>query len=182
MTSSLAEIMTQSQPQLTDGIHRYNSSRSNGYRNDGQKPKKITRASLPEWLQPVVQNDNWAIRYKKLLEEAPAELRALVDYAVKNARDIFRYMNKACSKANWVVTLKKWKRSLSVARNALEVIKRIGAHKSQYKPIYAACWRSGDGIIRHAVTAQELGRDKFKLFCWLVWRGGSGGPQEVQER
>ena len=177
MTASFGEIMAQNRPQLTDENHRYNSYRFNSYRNDGDKTQKTTRASLPEWLQPVVQNDSWAIRYKKLLDEAPAELRALVDYAVKNARDVFRYMNTACSKTNWVSTLKKWKRSIMVACTASEVIKRIGARKTQYKAVYKALWGFGDGVLRHAVTAQEIGKDPFKLFCWLVWRGGSGGVE-----
>lgn len=172
MATSLAEALQQKQTQLTDTNHRYNSNRSNGYRNVGEKSaKRITRADLPEWLQPAVQNDSWAARYKKLLDEAPAELRALVIYAIKNARSIYNYMNTACSKANWVGTLKKWRKSLTVERCAREVFKRIPITQSQRKAVYAACWRLGEGVIKRAVDASELGRNKFKFFCWLVWVG-----------
>lgn len=168
--ASLSDILAQKRLGVTDESHRYNSYRSNGLIETIDKTPVLVKDSLPEWLRPVVQNEMWAKRYQKLETEAPIELRALVSYALKNARDVFRYMNKACSKANWDETVKKWRKSLNVARIAPEIIKRIGARKSQYKAVYKAVWRFGEGVLRHAVTAEELGRDRVKLFCWLVWK------------
>jgi hypothetical protein len=69
---------------------------------------------------------------------------------------------------NWERTLETLAKLREVAEKAVEVMERICASKQQIKAVYKACWRSQD-VIRHAITAQETGRDKFKYFCWLVW-------------
>lgn len=135
--------------------------------NSIELPKEITDL--------VTGTDYWKLaktnRYKKLWREGHDKaLLFLADYARKATRtgraDCF--FAKMCSKANWEGTLKWVKKAMQVAQNAVEVARRIKATPAQMKPVFKACWRLGDSVIRQAVTAQETGRNKFKYFCWLT--------------
>lgn len=72
----------------------------------------------------------------------------------------------------WETTLEFLAELSSITATDREVIKRLPGIAQ--KVAYAACWKSRDVAVRHAVTAQETGRDAVKYFCWLVWSGRSG--------
>lgn len=144
--------------------HRINSSRSSSCIE-----RPAVKGELPDWLLPVVQNPSWAKRYAALLKEAPNELKAIVEYAQRHAKDIFKYMNKICSKKNWPETLKNWQKRLKITEIAHTVAQYIDAKEDQMGALFSACRRWGVAAIRHAVTAKETARSsKFKYFCWLT--------------
>jgi hypothetical protein len=165
------EQAQQSTPVNSPKSHRDNSYRPNkNIETTADSDRIWTEDNLPEWLTPVVQNKFWAKRFAGLLNEGHAgPLEEFVKYAQAHAKNIFSYVNKCCSRANWPETLKRFSKAVEVARNVAEVARRIKVPKNAVKAVYKACWRLGTSVIRHAVTAQETGKaDTFKYFCWLT--------------
>ena len=95
-------------------------------------------------------------------------LNALLELAeVASTKDNpSHWFARAASKAQWERTLDFLAKMREVARAAAEVVKRLTGVAQ--KVAYAACWEAKSAAVRHAVTAQETGRDAVKYFCWLV--------------
>lgn len=156
---------------ISSRLHRSSSNRNSS--NVDSAAAKWQRDNLPEWLTPYIQNPNWAVRYAQLLNEGgELVLRELIkrlpSVKWRGQPKPYHYMNAACSKANWADTVRQMRQSLRIDELAKDVFKRLEATQKQARAIYAACWRLGTSVVRHAVTAQEIGRDRFKFFCWLT--------------
>jgi biotin synthase-related radical SAM superfamily protein len=143
-----------------------------------------TSIELPaEISQLITGNDYWrrakTNRYKKLIQEG--HLNDLLDLAEQAmTKDTpANWFARAASKAQWQRTLDYLAKLKDIAQKALEVAQRIVARPDQMKVVYGACWRSKD-VIRHAITAQETGRDTFKYFCWLVWGQKDGTKIDIK--
>lgn len=154
----------------TDQIHRDSSCRDSSSVETPAASNQWNETNLPEWLWPFVQNRSWAIRFANLLNQGyRAQLQNLVEHIPRVAHtNPVHMMAVACSKARWADTLEQIKERLSVERLASEVQQRLQTKKEQAKAIYAAVWRLKGHVMRYAATAQEVGRDRFKFFCWLT--------------
>lgn len=148
------------------------------YRKDGSK-NSATNISieLPEEVTELITgNDYWRKakenRYKKLVREGHLnDLLELANLARKAStrEHPSHWFARAASKAQWERTLTWLAKARRVAQDVAEVAKRLVIRPEQMKAVYKACWRRGDAV-RHAITAEEIGTDKFKYFCWLVWK------------
>lgn len=153
---------------LKDRFHRNNS-----YRNHSNIEASAETNNLPTWLAPWAQNKSWAIRLGQLVKQGHAQqLHRYVRYLEENAAKINRpqnHFNKSWSRTRLSETIAFMNKLLDLDRRAAEVVQRLNMGKENLRPIYAACWRWGEGAIRHAVTAQETATgDLFKYFCWLT--------------
>lgn len=154
---------------LSGVLHRVNSSRNS---NSPIEPRAAqwTINNLPEWLLPYVQNPMWAKRLVQLLNEGNAQILAQVVRHTKKVakRDPVHYFARCVSRKKWTETTKEMLKKIKVDKLAAEVVKRLGAKEKHLNAIYAACWRLQGGVIRHAITAQEVGKNRFVFFCWLT--------------
>lgn len=145
------------------------------YRNVVAKASDNGSIELPEIIKNLITgSDYWKNakqnRYKKLIREGNlAELLELAEIA-QTKKAPANWFAKVASKAQWERTLDFLARLRKVAQDAAEVAKRLSVPPCDMKAVYAACWRLGSGVIRHAVTASELGRDPYRYFNWLVSR------------
>lgn len=134
-----------------------------------------TVIDLPEVVDALIDDKAYRPKFRKLIREGyERELLHLAELAPKLAtkEPPSHWFAVYTSKARWSQTL-KWLAELArVAQVAADVAKRLALKPVEMRPVYAAVWRLGTGVIRHAVTAAEVGRDKLKLFCWLTRPGG----------
>jgi hypothetical protein len=123
---------------------------------------------LPAEIDNLIDNKMYRNKFKKLVREGKLnELLELAEIAATKDKPSF-WFAKVTSKARIEGTLEWLRKAREVAHNAAEVVRRLVPTIKQMKAVYKACWSSPD-VIRHAITAEETGRDKFKYFCWLVW-------------
>lgn len=145
------------------------------YRNTDSKIANNTSIELPAEIASLITgSDYWKTakqnRYKKLIRDGyMSELMQLAEIA-KTKRIAANWFAKAASKANWERTLEFIAKMRKVAQDAAEVARRLGVPSNNMKAIYKACWKHGSGVIRHAVTAAELGREPYRYFNWLAAR------------
>jgi len=143
------------------------------YRNNESKANSSTSIELPAIITDLITgSDYWKNakqnRYKKLIRDGfYGELMQLAEIA-QTKKVPANWFAKVASKANWERTLEFIAKLRKVAQAAAEVAKRLAVPSDKMKAVYKACWRLGDGVIRHAITAQETGRDRYKYFCWLT--------------
>lgn len=154
--------------------------RSNSYRNSSCIETSEQKHILPEWLAPWAQNKSWAIRLGGLLKQGyEPQLRRCVRYMEEHAARIDRpqnHFNKSWSRSKLEETLAFMGKLLDLDRRAAEVVQRLKVGVDNLQIVYAACWRWGESVVRHAVTAQETARgDLFKYFCWLT------SPKRLEE-
>lgn len=144
------------------------------YRNTDSKTVTNTSIELPAQIQSLITgSDYWRKakenRYKKLIREGHLQdLIQLAEVAAEK-RNPANWFAKAASKVEWDRTLSFLTKLREVARAAAEVAQRIVVPVNGMKAVYKACWKLNQGVVRHAVTAAETGRDPYKLFTWLCW-------------
>lgn len=143
------------------------------YRNKESKANNGTSIELPVIITDLITgSDYWKTakqnRYKKLIRDGfYGELMQLAEIAQTKTTPA-NWFAKVASKANWERTLEFIAKLRKVAQDAAEIAKRLAVPVDNMKAVYKACWRLGNDVIRHAITAQETGRDKYKYFCWLT--------------
>lgn len=144
------------------------------YRNNRSKALTNTSIELPEQINNLITgNDYWRKakenRYKKLVREGYMQDLLQLAEVAESKRNPANWFAKAASKVEWERTLKFLAKIREVARNAAEVIQHIAVPANGMQVVYKACWKLNAGVVRHAVTAAEIGRDPYKLFTWLCW-------------
>lgn len=163
----------------TEASHRNNSFRDSSDIETPAGTPGWNEHNLPKWLLPFVQNRSWAIRFANLLNQGYYnQLRHLAEHIRRVAHTSpVRMMAVACSKARWEDSLAQVRERMKVERLATEVRQRLNASDDQMPALYAVVWRLKGYALRFAATAQEIGRDKFRFFCWLTSanRAGEGG-------
>lgn len=168
----------------TEADHRSTSCRNSSYIETPADTPDWNEHNLPEWLLPFVQNRSWAIRFANLLNQGYYnQLRHLAEHIRRVAHTSpVRMMAVACSKARWENTLAQIRERVKVERLANEVRERLRASNDQMPALYAVVWRLKGYALRFAATAQEIGRDKFRFFCWLTRPAatGTGSTQSSQ--
>lgn len=133
---------------------------------DNSKTTTTNSIELPGKIDDLIDNKMYRNKFRKLIREGfIAELMDLATIAhTKDAPS--RWFAKVTAKSRWQGTLEWLKKVRAVAQSAADIAKRLLAKPDQMKAIYKACWRSKNAL-RHAVTAEETGRDKLKYFHWL---------------
>lgn len=145
------------------------------YRSTDSKANNNTSIELPvEIASLITGSDYWKTakqnRYKKLIRDGfMTELMQLAEIA-QTKKAPANWFAKVASKAQWERTLEFIAKIRKVAQDAAEVAKRLAVPSDNMKAIYKACWQLGGGVIRHAVTAQETGKDPYRYFNWLCYR------------
>jgi hypothetical protein len=151
----------------------------------GQAQKQTATINIPEAIDALIDNKNYRNKFRKLIREG--HLNDLLELA-KMAKDkdtpshwFAKWTRTTPEKGqegqptHWERTLQFLARAREVAQAAAEVVKRIPVPTGRLKAVYKACWKLKGAVVRHAVTAEETGRDKFRYFCWLCY--GSAGRQ-----
>ena len=157
------------------GIGEILQADSRFYRNIEAKANGNTSIELPVIITKLITgSDYWKNakqnRYKKLIREGHlADLMQLAEIA-STKKTPANWFARVASKAQWERTLEFLAKMRKVAQDAAEVAKRLSIPADNMKAVYKACWKKGGAVIRHAVTAQELGKDKYKYFNWLCYR------------
>jgi hypothetical protein len=107
-------------------------------------------------------------KFRKLIREG--HLSDLLELAAiaQDKEKPSHWFAVATAKKQWQATLKFLSELRSVRQTAAEVLRRVQVPTGSLKAVYKACWTLRDGAVRQAVTAQEIGRDPFRLFCWLT--------------
>jgi hypothetical protein len=143
------------------------------YRDKVKYTNTSKSIELPAAIDDLIDDKKYRPKFAKMIREGWLnDLLELAEIA-KEQNKPSHWFAKYTSLKNRERTRKWLEQIRQVRRNAAEVIRRLKAKTSQYKAVYAACWKKGSSVISHAINAQEIGRDKFKLFCWLVWRNKS---------
>jgi hypothetical protein len=124
---------------------------------------------IPEAIDALIDNKMYRNKFKKLIREGHlADLLELAGIArEKNAPS--RWFSVATAKKNWQATLSFLRELRNVERLAAQVAARLHVPHASIRAVYKACWRNGEATIQKAVTAAEIGREPFRLFCWLCY-------------
>lgn len=133
----------------------------------GNKPTNIS-IELPADIENLIDNKAFRNKFKRLIKDGfESQLHELAAMAAEKDKPS-RWFAVVTGKKCWERTMQMLAKLHQVVQNATEVAKRVMASSAQMKPIYKACWRLGDNVLKHAITAQETGRNRFKYFCWLT--------------
>ena len=139
-----------------------------------------TSIEVPAAIQQLnTGSDYWVglktKRYTKLIREGHlSDLLELAALALTKGKPA-NWFAKVCSVKAWERTLDFLKKRHAVLQKAERVIERIGntvAERMQ-KFVYKQIW-AGRSVERHAVAAQEIGKNRHKLFAFLCQQEGRG--------
>lgn len=107
-------------------------------------------------------------RYRKLVREG--HLHNLLELAAiaLTKRYPAHWFAKVCSVRSWERTLDFLRKLYTIREKAERVVTRIGKdiNEGMRKFVYKQLWM-GKSIERYAVTAQERGKHRYKLFAYL---------------
>jgi hypothetical protein len=129
-------------------------------------------ADIPEVIDALIDNKSYRNKFRSLIRQG--HLNDLLELArVAKEKDApSRWFSVVTAKANWQATLKFLAELRNINQLVHQVTKRLHVPQTSIRAIYKACWRFGESTIQHAVTAAEIGRDPFRLFCWLCYSSG----------
>ena len=152
-----------------------------------QKPSvknNSTSIEVPAAIQQLTTgSDYWVVkktgRYKKLIREGHlADLLELAALAL--TKDIpAHWFATVCSVKAWERTMDFLKKRHAAAIRAAQVAERLGREMAERMRlfIYKQIW-AGKSVERHAVAAQELGKNRHKLFAWLCRQEGQSATTQ----
>jgi hypothetical protein len=143
-----------------------------------------TSIELPAAITNLVTgSDFWVLaktnRYKKLVREGHlSNLLELAAIALTKKHPA-HWFAKVCSVKAWERTQDFLKKLYEVRKKAERVVERIGKDMAQRMRtfIYKQIWK-GKSVERHAVAAQEIGKNRHKLFAFLCKQEGQGGADK----
>jgi hypothetical protein len=128
---------------------------------------------IPEAIDALIDNKNYRNKFRFLIKQG--HLNDLLELArlarEKNAPS--RWFSVATAKKNWQATLEFLDELRNVEQLAAQIASRLHVPQSSIRAVYKACWRFGEATIQKAVTAAEIGREPFRLFCWLCYSGST---------
>jgi len=141
--------------------------------------QQASTLDIPKEVDTLIDNKLYRNKFRYLIKQG--YLSQLLELAaIARQKDApSRWFAVATAKANWQATLKFLSELRRVRQTAAEVLRRINVPTDSIKAVYKACWKLRDTVARHAVTASEIGRDPFRLFCWLCYSsaGTAAGGQ-----
>jgi hypothetical protein len=149
--------------------------RNNYRKNSIESSEDQPMVEIPPVVDVLIDNKAYRPKFASLIAKGHlTDLIELAQLAPKMAKTKApsHWFAVATAKANWKRTLDFLAKHREAERVAHEIAKRLGIAKEQMRVAYAAYWRLGRAVYPHVASALEVGRDKFKLFCYLVWKGG----------
>lgn len=139
---------------------------------------------IPESIDALIDNKMYRNKFKKLIRDG--HLNDLLELAKMargkdNPSHWFATVTATKSKdgkpPRWQSTLKFLSELRSVRQTATEVLRRVQVPAGSLNAVYKACWRLREAVVQRAVTAAEIGRDPFRLFCWLCYSSAGTQPR-----
>lgn len=168
-------------------LTRFQAMREQHTKEQKQSESKTnTSIEVPAAITSLITGSDFWItaktnRYKKLIREGHlADLLELATIALtkKNPANWFA---KVASVKAWERTLDFLKKHYAVLKKAAQVMERIGTDMAERmrKFVLKQIW-TGKSVQRHAVAAQEIGKDRHKLFAFLCKQEGQGSVPHTQ--
>jgi hypothetical protein len=139
---------------------------------------------IPESIDALIDNKMYRNKFKKLIREG--HLNDLLQLAKMargkdNPSHWFATVTATKSKdgkpPRWEGTLKFLSELRRVRQTAAEVLRRVQVPAGSLTAVYKACWKLKEAVVQRAVTAAEIGRDPFRLFCWLCYSSAGIQPR-----
>lgn len=132
-----------------------------------------TSIEVPAAIQKLITGSDYWItaktnRYKKLIREGHThDLLEIAALALTKDNSAHWFATTA-SKKMWERTLDFLKKHHAVLKKAEQLAARIGTEMAErmQKFVYKQIW-AGKSVERYAVAAEEIGKDRHKLFAWL---------------
>jgi membrane-associated HD superfamily phosphohydrolase len=126
---------------------------------------------IPSEIENLIDDKRFRPKYRKMIKDGfLKDLLLLAEVAQEIGRDPSKFFAVKCKNTYWDNTRKWLKEVRRVRKNAEDIARRLNVSKENMKAVYKACWKVKNAL-KQAVTAQEIGRDPFKLFNWLIWVG-----------
>ena len=159
---------------------QHNKEQKQSEKNDN------TSIEVPAAIQQLnTGSDYWVglktKRYRKLIREGHlADLLELAKIALTKDKPA-HWFARVCSVKAWERTLDFLKKHYAVLKKAQQVIERIGTDMAErmQKFVLKQIW-TGKSVERHAAAAQEIGKDRHKLFAFLCKQEGQGSMPGTQ--
>lgn len=123
---------------------------------------------LPEEIDQLIDNKMYRRKFNCMIRNGHLNDLMELTKIAQSKSSPSRWFAVVTAKKNWERTLDFLAKIRQAARVVAEVAERVAAPVKHLKALYAAYWRLNGAILQPAITAQEIGRDKFKLFCWLT--------------
>lgn len=146
--------------------------------NKQQGAKRVSSIELPSAVvQLITGSDYWVRaktnRYIKLLRTGEVTLKDMLMLAdrAKTKRNPAGWFANVMSVARWTRTLDFLKKStVDIAKKAQAIAERLGVKVSKF--IYKQVWHN-PRVEWCAVQAEEIGKDRMKLFAWLCMQSAA---------
>jgi molybdenum cofactor biosynthesis enzyme MoaA len=124
---------------------------------------------IPEEIDALIDNKNYRNKFRVLIRQGHLDdLLELASFA-REKKAPSRWFSVVTAKRNWQASLKFLAELRNVNQLVEQVTVRLRVPQTSIRAVYKACWRYGEATIQKAVTAAEIGRDPFRLFCWLCY-------------
>lgn len=148
------------------------------------KSNDNTSIELPAAIVSLITgNEYWVTaksnRYRKLIRQGHLnDLLELAKMALSKNHSA-NWFAKVCSVKAWERTLDFLKKLNDVHKKAERVVERIGQDMAERMRlfVYKQIW-TGKSVERHAVAAQEIGKNRHKLFAFLCQQEGQGNAAQ----
>lgn len=126
-----------------------------------------TSIDIPVEIDNLIDNKMYRNKFRYLIRQGHLQplLRLAAMSVQKDAPS--RWFAIVTSKKNWERTLAFLAKLSEMAAIVDRVMERLNVGELAKPLVYKAVWVLGVGAERIAVTAQEVGRDRLKLFAWL---------------
>jgi hypothetical protein len=135
-----------------------------------------SQGDIPNEIDALIDNKLYRNKFKLLIRQG--HLNDLLELArvARDKKAPSRWFAVVTAKKNWKATLAFLAELRHVKQLVHQVTSRIHVPQTSVRAVYKACWKFGESTIQKAVCAAEIGRDPFRLFCWLCYSSaGSAG-------
>lgn len=126
-----------------------------------------TSIDIPVIIENLIDNKMYRNKFKFLIRQG--HIQPLLQLAEMSTRKDApsHWFAIVTSKKNWERTLVFLAKLASMAAVVDRIMERLDVGELAKPLVYKAVWHLGFTAERFAITAQEIGRDKIKLFAWL---------------
>jgi hypothetical protein len=131
---------------------------------------------IPEDIDTLIDNKLYRNKFRMLIRQGHLNDLLELAHVAREKKAPSRWFSVVTAKKNWQATLKFLTELRSVNQLVEQVTTRLQVPQASIRAVYKACWRYGEATIQKAVTATEIGRDPFRLFCWLCYSSAGARP------
>jgi len=131
---------------------------------------------IPEAIDALIDKKSYRNKFRALIKQGHLnDLLELAEMAKSKDSPSHWFATVTATKAKdgkpsrWEGTLRFLSELRSVRQTVAEVLRRLKVPADSLKAVYKACWKLREAVVQRAVTAAEIGRDPFRLFCCLCY-------------